>query len=154
MDLSKIMSVSGKSGLFLSIGQTKNGLIVESLTDKKRFPVYVSDKVSALEDISVFTSDKDVPLKDVLKKIFEKENGGQCIDAKSDDAKLKAYFTEILPGYDKERVYVSDMRKMFAWYNLLQSLDMLKFEEEKKEEVQEKKEDVQEEKKENEEKTK
>lgn len=146
MDLSKIMSVSGKSGLFLSIGQTKNGLIVESLIDKKRFPVYVSDKVSTLEDISVFTSDKDLPLKDVLKKIFDKENGGQCIDAKADDAKLKAYFTEILPDYDKERVYVSDMRKLFSWYNLLQSLDMLKFEEEKKEEVPE-------EKKENEEKS-
>lgn len=145
MDLSKIMSVSGKGGLFLSIGQTKNGLIVESLIDKKRFPVYVSDKVSTLEDISVFTSDKDVPLKDVLKKIYEKEKGGPCIDPKSNDAKLKAYFTEILPDYDKERVYVSDMRKMFMWYNLLQSMDMLKFEEEKKEEVQE-------EKKENEEK--
>lgn len=151
MDLSKIMSVSGKSGLFLSIGQTKNGLIVESLLDKKRFPVYVSDKVSALEDISVFTSDKDLPLRDVLKMIFDKENGGQCIDPKSEDAKLKAYFEEVLPDYDKERVYVSDMRKMFAWYNLLQSLDMLKFEEEKKEEaVEEKKDEVQEDKKENE----
>jgi hypothetical protein len=137
MDLSKIMSVSGKSGLFLSIGQTKNGLIVESLTDKKRFPVYVSDKVSTLEDISVFTTDKDLPLKDVLKKIFDKEKGGPCIDSKLDDNKLKAYFTEILPDYDKERVYVSDMRKMFAWYNLLQSLGMLKFDEEKKEEPKE-----------------
>jgi len=137
MDLTKIMSVSGKSGLFLSVGQTKNGLIVESLTDKKRFPVYVSDKVSALEDISVFTIDKDLPLKEVLKKVFDKEKGGPCIDSKLDDTKLKAYFTEILPDYDKERVYVSDMRKMFSWYNLLQSLGMLKFEEEKKEEPKE-----------------
>ena len=134
MDLSKIMSVSGKSGLFMSIGQTKNGLIVESLIDKKRFPVYVSDKVSALEDISVFTTDKDIPLKDVFKKIFEKENGKPCIDPKSDDAKIRAYLAEVLPDYDKERVYVSDMRKMLSWYNLLQSLNMLKFDEEVKEE--------------------
>jgi len=139
MDLSKIMSVSGKSGLFLSIGQTKNGLIVESLVDKKRFPVYVSDKVSSLADISVFTNDKDLPLKEIFKKISEKENMQTCIDSKSDDKKIKAYFEEILPDYDKERVYVSDMRKMLSWYNLLQSLKMLSFEEEKNEEVKEEK---------------
>ena len=139
MDLSKIMSVSGKSGLFLSIGQTKNGLIVESLVDKKRFPVYVSDKVSSLADISVFTNDKDIPLKEIFKKISEKENMQTCIDSKSDDKKIKTYFEEILPDYDKERVYVSDMRKMLSWYNLLQSLKMLSFEEEKNEEVKEKK---------------
>ncbi len=139
MDLSKIMSVSGKSGLFLSIGQTKNGLIVESLVDKKRFPVYVSDKVSSLADISVFTNDKDLPLKEIFKKIFEKENQQACIDHKLEDKKIKAYFEEILPDYDKERVYVSDMRKMLSWYNLLQSLKMLSFEEEKNEEVKEEK---------------
>lgn len=139
MDLSKIMSVSGKSGLFLSIGQTKNGLIVESLVDKKRFPVYVSDKVSSLADISVFTNDKDIPLKEIFKKISEKENMQTCIDSKSDDKKIKTYFEEILPDYDKERVYVSDMRKMLSWYNLLQSLKMLSFEEEKNEEVKEEK---------------
>ncbi|HQH19449.1 MAG TPA: DUF5606 domain-containing protein [Bacteroidales bacterium] len=133
------MSVSGKSGLFLSIGQTKNGLIVESLVDKKRFPVYVSDKVSSLADISVFTNDKDIPLKEIFKKISEKENMQTCIDSKSDDKKIKTYFEEILPDYDKERVYVSDMRKMLSWYNLLQSLKMLSFEEEKNEEVKEEK---------------
>ncbi|MFA4852200.1 MAG: DUF5606 domain-containing protein, partial [Bacteroidales bacterium] len=125
MDLKDIMSISGKGGLFRSIAQTKNGLIVESLVDKKRFPVYASDKVSSLEDVSIFTKDKDIPLKDVMDLIFKKESGGHCIDPKSDDAKLKKYFEEILPDYDKERVYMSDIRKLFLWYNLLQSLGLL-----------------------------
>ena len=137
MDLKDIMSISGKAGLFKSVAQTKNGLIVESIIDKKRFPVYISDKVSSLEDISIFTNDKDVPLKEVMDLIFKKESGGACIDSKSDDAKLKKYFEEVLPDYDKERVYISDIRKLFSWYNLLQSKDMLKMEEETKEEVPE-----------------
>ncbi|MFA5782953.1 MAG: DUF5606 domain-containing protein [Bacteroidales bacterium] len=139
MDLKDIMSISGKGGLFRSIAQTKNGLIVESLVDKKRFPVYASDKVSSLEDVSIFTKDKDIPLKDVMDLIFKKESGGHCIDPKSDDVKLKKYFEEVLPDYDKERVYMSDIRKLFLWYNLLQSLGLLKLEEEeKKEETPEK----------------
>jgi len=133
MDLKDIMSISGKSGLFKSIAQTKNGLIVESLNDKKRFPVYISDKVSALEDISIFTTDKDMPLKEVMDLIYKKESGGPCIDTKSDDAKLKKYFEEVLPSYDKERVYVSDIKKLFSWYNNLQSLGLLKMEEKKEE---------------------
>jgi len=137
MDLKDIMSISGKGGLFKSIAQTKNGVIVESLVDKKRFPVYVSDKASALEDISIFTKDKDIPLKDVMDLIFKKESGGPCIDAKLDDAKLKKYFEEVLPDYDKERVYASDIRKLFTWYNLLQSMGLLKMEEEKKDEIPE-----------------
>jgi len=142
MDLKDIMSISGKGGLFRSIAQTKNGLIVESLVDKKRFPVYVSDKVVALEDISIFTKDKDIPLKDVMDLIFKKESGGPCIEAKSDDAKLKKYFEEVLPDYDKERVYTSDIRKLFLWYNLLQSLGLLKLEEEKKKEETPEKENI------------
>jgi hypothetical protein len=138
MDLKDIMSVSGKSGLFKSIAQTKNGLIVESLVDKKRFPVYISDKVSALEDISVFTNDKDIALKEVVELIFKKESGGPCIDPKSDDTKIKKYFEEVLPDYDKERVYISDIRKLFTWYNLLQSHGLLKLDEEKKEDPSEK----------------
>ncbi|MFA4851581.1 MAG: DUF5606 domain-containing protein [Bacteroidales bacterium] len=139
MDLKDIMSISGKGGLFRSIAQTKNGLIVESLVDKKRFPVYVSDKVSALEDVSIFTKDNNIQLKDVMDLIFKKESGGNCIDPKSDDVKLKKYFEEVLPDYDKERVYMSDIRKLFLWYNLLQSLGLLKLEEEeKKEETPEK----------------
>lgn len=138
MDLKDIMSISGKSGLFKTVAQTKNGLIVESIVDKKRFPVYISDKVSSLEDISIFTTGKDLPLKDVMDMIFKKENGGHCIDPKIDDAKLKKYFEEVLPDYDKERVYTSDIRKLFTWYNLLQSHGLLKMEEEKKDEEKQK----------------
>ena len=132
MDLKDIMSISGKGGLFKSVAQTKNGLIVESLTDKKRFPVYVSDKVSSLNDISMFTSDKEKPLTEIMDIIFKKEAGGPCPDPKtSGDAKLKKYFEEVLPDYDKERVYVSDIRKLCGWYNLLHLLGLLKSTEEK-----------------------
>ena len=136
MELKDIMSVSGKSGLFKSIAQTKNGLIVESLIDKKRFPVYISDKVSALEDISIFTNDKDIPLTEVVELIFKKESGGKCIDPKSDDVKIRKYFEEVLPDYDKERVSISDIRKLFTWYNLLQSQGLLKLDDISKEEVE------------------
>ena len=135
MDLKDILSISGKSGLFKNVAQIKNGAIVESLTDKKRFPVYMSDKVSSLEDISIFTKDKDVLLKDVIDIIYKKESGGPCIDPKLDDAKLKKYFEEILPDYDKEKVYASDIRKLFTWYNALHASGLLKLEEAKPEEV-------------------
>ena len=133
MDLNDILSISGKSGLYRSIAQTKNGLIVESLVDKKRLPVYVSDKVSSLSDISIFTNEKDIPLKDVMDLIYKKESAGPCIDSKSDDKKLKKYFEEIIPDYNKEKVYVSDMRKMFGWYNFLHAQGLLKLEEKEKE---------------------
>jgi hypothetical protein len=134
MDLSGILSLSGKSGLYKSIAQTKNGLIVESLIDQKRFPAYVSDKVSSLEDISVFATDRDLPLKEVFDLIYKKEEGKACIDHKSNDAALKKYFEEVLPDYDKERVYVSDMRKLFMWYNMLLEQGLLIPEETKEEE--------------------
>lgn len=143
MDLSGILSLSGKSGLYKSIAQTKNGLIVESLIDQKRFPAYVSDKVSSLEDISVFATDRDLPLKEVFELIFKKEEGKPCIDHKSNDAALKKYFEEILPDYDKERVYVSDMRKLFMWYNMLLEQGLLVPEETKEvEKTEEKKPEV------------
>ena len=132
--LEGILSIGGKPGLFKMISQTKNGLIVESLLDSKRIPAFSSSKISALEDIAIFTEDEDLQLEEVLKKIHEKENGNKCIDHKSANEDLKNYFTEILPDYDKDRVYVSDIKKVLNWYNILQDLDMLKFEEEKKKE--------------------
>ena len=134
MDLSNILTISGKSGLYKVISQTKSGLVAESLTDGKKIPVFLSDRSSALEDISIFTQTEDVPLKEVLLKIFEKEDGKPCIDPKEDPAKLKDYFESILPDYDQERVYISDIKKVFAWYNLLLSKDMIKPEEPEKEE--------------------
>ena len=137
MDLQKILSVSGKPGLYKMVGQTKNGAIVESFIDHKRFPVFATDKASTLKDIVVFTSGEDIPLVDVFKKIYDKHASGVSIDSKSDDKTLHAYFAEVLPEYDKERVHTSDIKKMISWYNLLHEYKELDFTEEaKKEEVE------------------
>jgi hypothetical protein len=139
MDIKEILSVSGKPGLYIKIGSTKNGIIVESIIDKKRIPVYTSDKMSTLQDISMFTTENDISLKEVFKKIHAKENGGKSIDHKSDDKKLKEYFEQILPDYDKDRVYVSDIRKVFNWYNLLVANDLLDLTDKPEEPVEEEK---------------
>jgi hypothetical protein len=138
MNLSKIISISGMPGLFKVIAQSKNGLIVESLTDKKRFPALASQRISALDNISIYlTSGETAPLADVLKKIFEKQSGNPAPDSKSaSDEEVKKYFTEVLPEYDKEKVHLSDIRKTLLWYNLLQKTDIFtKKDEEKKEET-------------------
>lgn len=130
MDLSKILAITGKPGLYLVISQTKSGALVESIIDKKRIPVFATEKLSSLNDISIFTTDEDLPLKAVLKAIYEKENGGKCIDHKSDNNALKKYMEEVVPNFDKDRVYVSDIKKLFSWYNLLQQENLLDFSEE------------------------
>lgn len=135
MDLTKILSISGKPGLYKLITQTKNGFVVESLLDGKRFPVFAHERVSTLEEISIFsTGEDDIPLKDVFKTMFEKLEGKAAMDAKSDSHKLLEFFTEIVPDHDQERVYTSDIKKVFTWYNLLLEKDMMNFEEEEKEE--------------------
>jgi hypothetical protein len=125
MDLSGVISISGVAGLHKVIAQTKNGVIVESLADKKRFPAYSTSRISALEDISIYTTGEDLPLKDVLAKVFAKEKGGPAPDPKTSDAELLKYFSTVLPEYDKERVHTSDVRKLINWYNLLQKTDLL-----------------------------
>jgi hypothetical protein len=134
MDLSKILSISGRSGLFRVVSQLKNAVLVESLSDKKRFPAFAHDKISSMEEISVFTLGDDLPLKEVLKTIFEKQEGKPVLDAKSDDKKLKELFLQMVPDYDQSRVYVSDIRKIVAWYNILLENNLLDFTE-KPEEV-------------------
>ncbi len=134
MDLSKILSIAGKSGLFRVVSQAKNAVIVESLVDNKRFPAFGHEKISSLEEISVFTYGDDMPLKDVFKALFEKLEGKPAMDQKSDNAALKQFFIGIVPDYDQERVYVSDIRKMANWYNLLLQHQLLDFPEEKAEE--------------------
>jgi len=136
--LKGILAVSGQGGLFKMVSQAKNSIIVESLLDGKRMPAYATSRISALEDISIFTIEEDVKLIDVFKNIYEKENGGQAISHKASANDLKEYFEEILPDYDKDRVYVSDMKKVFMWYNLLLENQILKFEEEVTEEVKDK----------------
>lgn len=137
MDLTKILTISGKGGLFKLVAQTKTGAVVESLTDKKRFPVFANEKMNSLEEISIFTTDEDKPLKEVIEIIFKKENGGPIGIDKENSQALKAYMEETLPQYDKERVYVSDMKKLVTWYNILQSEGLLEFSEEENKAVAE-----------------
>ena len=119
MDLSGVISISGRPGLYKVIAQGKNSIIVESLTDKKRFPAYSTDRISALEDISIYTIDDDKPLADILSDIYTKQEGKEGPSHKDDISTLTDYFSEILPDYDEERVYPSDIKKLFQWYNLL-----------------------------------
>lgn len=135
MALSGIISVSGISGLHKVLSQTKNGLIVESLIDGKRRPIYSTQKVSTLEDISVYTTEDDVPLADVFKLIYEKEGGKKAPDHKSKIEDLRKYLSSVLKNIDHEKVYNSDVAKMFQWYNSLIEKKMLKFEDEKKKET-------------------
>lgn len=133
MDLSGIISIAGMSGLYKVVAQTKNGLIVESITDKKRVPVYATHKVSTLEDVRIYSTGDDVPLKEVLQKIYNKENGALTIDPKLADAELKKYFKAAFPEYDEDRVYVSDIKKVLNWYNALHKQGLLEKKEEKAE---------------------
>jgi hypothetical protein len=132
IDLSGFISISGQTGLFKIIAQSKTGIIVEGLHDKKRTNVYASTKVSTLSDISMFTTGEDKPIEEIMTSIFEKEKGGPAVDQKADDKAVVAYFETVLPDYDKERVYVSNMRKLISWYNALQSTGNLKTKEENK----------------------
>lgn len=125
MDLSGIISISGRPGLYKVIAQGKNNIIVESLIDNKRFPAYSTDRISALDDISIYTIDDDKPLKEIFADIYEKQEGKEGPSHKADIAELTAYFSEILPDYDEERVYASDIKKLFQWYNLLLKADAL-----------------------------
>jgi hypothetical protein len=127
--LKGILSVSGQSGLFKLVAESKNNIIVESLETHKRIPVHSTAKVSALEDIAIYTENGDVPLKDVFKSISQKENGGAAISPKASDYELKAYFEKVVPEYDKDRVYISDIKKVLSWYNALQQKELLDFSE-------------------------
>jgi hypothetical protein len=100
------------------------------MADNKRFPVFAHEKVSSLEEISIFTEDDDVPLKEVFKKIHEMLEGEKALSHKSSGDELKDFFDDVLPDYDKERVYVSDIKKVIQWYNVLHEMDMLDFTEE------------------------
>lgn len=128
--LKEILSISGKPGLQKLISNSSNAIIVESLTDGKRFPAYSNSKIIALADISIYTETEDLPLKEIFKRMYEKENGKQAISHKDATEKIIAYFTEIVPEYDKERVYTSDMKKVIQWYNLLVDKNLLDFNEE------------------------
>lgn len=142
MAFEKLLSVSGKSGLFRLVGQMKNGIIVESIEDGKRFPVHGSAKVSALDEISIYTESEEVPLREVFKRMMEKTSGKEVLSHKEDAEKIKAFFESILPEYDRERVYASDMAKVVRWFNILIKHDAMDLsepeaEKEKEEEAKE-----------------
>jgi len=134
MVLKDILAISGEPGLFRFIAQGKNAIIVEHLETKKRSSAFGSAKVSSLEDIAIFTEKEDMPLSKVFDLIHEKSNGGPAVDSKADTEKLKAWFEEIIPDYDKHKVYTSDIKKVAHWYNILHNLNLLV-----KEEAEEKK---------------
>lgn len=119
MDLSLIFTVPGKPGLYKLISQGKNAAIMESLLDKKRMPVFTMDRISSLAEIAIYTYDAEISLANVFRNIFQKENGGKCLDHNSDADALKDYFKLILPDFDQERVYVSNIKKVLQWYNIL-----------------------------------
>ena len=135
MSLEKIIAISGKPGLYELISQTRGGFLVTSLADGKKQSISMRNNVSVLSEIAIYTYDEEVPLKDVFKSIFKKENGGEAINHKSSKKELENYFQEVLPSYDEDRVYASDIKKIVQWYNLLQKTDLLKelSKEEKKE---------------------
>ena len=119
MDFKEIFSVSGKPGLFKTIGQTKSGVIIESLADGKRLQAFASDKISSLGEISIFTSGDDMPLREVFRLMQEKLGDQSAPGAKVDDKTLKTFFESIVPDFDHDRFYISHMRKITAWYNQL-----------------------------------
>jgi hypothetical protein len=142
MNLEKILSISGKPGLYALKVQTRTGFLAESLVDGKKISVGLKVNVSLLSEISIYTFNEERPLTQVMRNIAIKENEGPAISHKEDNAKLVAYFTEILPEYDSERVYPSDIKKVLSWYNLLQSKGLVSKEEPKVDNAEEIKEKV------------
>ncbi len=134
MELEGILAIGGKPGLYKLVAQSRGGVIVSSLTDDKKFPVTQASNVSSLKDIAIYTYAEEVPLADVFQKIADKENMGQAISHKEKPEALRSYMLEILEDYDQERVYNSDLKKLFQWYNILQENGFVTKAEEKTEE--------------------
>lgn len=127
MKFIEILAISGQPGLYKYVAQSTNGLIVESLADGRRFNATGTSKVSALSEISIFTEGDDMPLNEVYAKIFEYTKGAKAVDHKASADQLKAFMAEALPEYDRDRVRVSDMKKLFAWFNILVDAGMTDF---------------------------
>tara|TARA_B100000614_G_C14406877_1_gene436100 strand:- start:191 stop:622 length:432 start_codon:yes stop_codon:yes gene_type:complete len=142
MNIEGIINVSGKSGLHKIISQGKNSVIVESLTDKKRMPIYPDTPANSLEEIGIYTYEDTLPLVDVFISIAKKTNCKECISHKENKNNLELFFREILPDYDEDRVYISDIKKVFQWYNTLYTAGLVVLpKSEKSEKLKNKKED-------------
>jgi len=139
IQLKDILAISGKGGLFKFIAQARNGIVVESLEDQKRHVAPATARVNSLEDIAIFTLNEEVPLADIFFMIHEKTEGKESISHKADAVELKSQFKELVPEYDEDRVYVSDIKKVFQWYNQLHQHELLVVidKEEEKEEKEE-----------------
>ncbi|MUH36653.1 hypothetical protein D9O36_12440 [Zobellia amurskyensis] len=128
MSLDKILSIGGKPGLYKLVTQTRTGFVAESLIDQKRITVGMRSNVSILSEIAIYTLDEELPLRDVFLKIQVKEKGGKTAVAhKAEKIKLEEYFFEILPNYDEDRVYASDIKKVIQWYNILHENNITDF---------------------------
>lgn len=125
MNLEKILAISGKPGLYVLKVQTRTGFVAESLLDGKKITVGLRNNVSLLSEISMYTHDAEKPLAEVMRNIAVKEDNGPTISHKEDNAKLISYFKEVLPDYDQDRVYPSDIKKVLNWYNMLQAKGMV-----------------------------
>ena len=137
MTLDKILAIAGKPGLFALKIQTRTGFVAESLIDGKKITVGLKSNVSLLSEISVYTYSEEKPLTEIMRTIAIKEDNGPAISHKEDNSKLVAYFLEVLPDYDQERVYPSDIKKIVNWYNMLQAKDLVSKEEPKIENAEE-----------------
>jgi hypothetical protein len=124
MEFSKIIAVSGKPGLFHVVSQSKNAVIAESLIEKKRIAINTTQNVSLLENISIYTYDEDMPLLEVFVAMHEKTAGKEALSHKDSSKNLTAFFLEVVPNYDDERVYVSNIKKVIQWFNLLIKIGM------------------------------
>jgi hypothetical protein len=129
MNVEKILAIAGYPGLYALKVQTRSGFVAESLLDGKKITVGLRSNVSLLSEISIYTFSEEKPLVDILRAIAIKENEGPAISHKEDNAKLIAYFKEVLPDYDDERVYASDIKKVLNWYNILQGKGLVSKEE-------------------------
>jgi hypothetical protein len=137
MNLERILAISGKPGLYALKMQTRTGFVAESLVDGKKVTVGMQSNVSLLSEISMYTYAEEKPLVEVMKAIAKKENGGEAPKLKDDKAAMIAYFSEVVPDFDQERVYPSDIKKVLNWYNILQGKGLVTLEEEVKEVSQE-----------------
>ena len=129
MSLDKIISISGKPGIYELKTQTRGGFLTESLIDGKKLSVGLRHNVSVLSEIAIYTTTAEMPLREVFEKIKAKENGEATISHKVSKDELEEYFFNLIPDYDEDRVYASDIKKVVQWYNILQRKGMMDFSE-------------------------
>lgn len=127
MKFNEIIAISGQPGLYKFVAQSPHGIIVESLADGKRINALATSKVSSLAEIAIFTEGEDIPLAEVMEKIFAHTAGKETISHKAEPDQMKALFKAVLPGYDRDRVHVSDMKKVISWFNMLVAAGMTEF---------------------------